>query len=631
MTDFNIKDGDINALQLLLQQKGCELWLLRDFVIKSGHLCSLQHLLHTGCKLGGEHELKLAAKYGHVHIMKYLHEVCKLELRECIVYEAAENGQLDCLRYAVESCEANKIQISSNQNQAETNPAFAAASNGHFDCMFYLHEHNISWLRKKFSLFCDFSKPIARYGRLDLLQEMVEHGCNITSFMTLEAMKQNEPHTRLKMLHFACDHNIEFHHQCARIAAEIGDIECLQFLIEHGAYHHCEIVKVAAKRNHLECLRFATKFCKDQEHFTPNDFLKYAKKGQLDILFYLAQRGAFIETDPIKATITSCKKLHWISTNPTRRNDALRSIMLHHRHDDLITFFRDCQNPEMTVLIDLYDQKIREQTQFAYPNTMEAAKAGDLEVLKQMHQQMYVWHQDTVLYAAGQGQFECMKFAIENDCPYSSNALSWACCGAHLDCIKYLHEKLHMQFHRNQLFNVIQIDSVKCLHYMLSKDGLYAAVAQNFNNYAATNGSLNTLKYLHKNGYKWNAETSNAAASHGQLHCLFYMIEHGCEYNLEQEVHNLYYSTYIDKKLNEQQMQVAFDLLYHSNVRNQFIRQYQQLHVFNNRKRLRTDFFALMNKIEKTIEQEQKEITFYLDNKVSKDVITYDLFPYLYT
>jgi hypothetical protein len=49
--------------------------------------------------------------------------------------------------------------------------------------------------------------------------------------------------------------------------------------------------------------------------------------------------------------------------------------------------------------------------------------------------------------------------------------------------------------------------------------------------YAALNGHLECLKYLHTNGCPWNSNTCEAASFNGHLDCLIYAFENGCPWN----------------------------------------------------------------------------------------------------
>jgi len=47
----------------------------------------------------------------------------------------------------------------------------------------------------------------------------------------------------------------------------------------------------------------------------------------------------------------------------------------------------------------------------------------------------------------------------------------------------------------------------------------------------ALNGDLESLEYVHKNGWPWDAQTSSSAACRGHIECLEYAHENGCPWD----------------------------------------------------------------------------------------------------
>jgi hypothetical protein len=99
-----------------------------------------------------------AAKFGHLHYLKYLHENgCKWDRWTCL--SAAEKGHLDCLKYAHENgCEWDEDTCAN------------AAKKGHLDCLKYAYENGCKWDGD----ICSYSTVKCH---LDCLKYAQDNGC----------------------------------------------------------------------------------------------------------------------------------------------------------------------------------------------------------------------------------------------------------------------------------------------------------------------------------------------------------------------------------------------------------------------------------------------------------------------
>ena len=66
-----------------------------------------------------------------------------------------------------------------------------------------------------------------------------------------------------------------------------------------------------------------------------------------------------------------------------------------------------------------------------------AAKIGNLEILKYLHEQGYPWNRLTCTVAAGYGHLNCLTYLHENNCPWDYRTCHWAALKGHLDCLIY--------------------------------------------------------------------------------------------------------------------------------------------------------------------------------------------------
>ena len=69
-----------------------------------------------------------------------------------------------------------------------------------------------------------------------------------------------------------------------------------------------------------------------------------------------------------------------------------------------------------------------------------AARRGNLEVLKYAHENGCPWSRRTCACAALRGHLEVLKYAHENGCPWNFDTCTFAAYRGQLEVLKYLHE-----------------------------------------------------------------------------------------------------------------------------------------------------------------------------------------------
>ena len=69
-----------------------------------------------------------------------------------------------------------------------------------------------------------------------------------------------------------------------------------------------------------------------------------------------------------------------------------------------------------------------------------AARGGNLECLKYLHEHGYPWSEWVSLAAAEGGHLECLKYLHEHGCVWNKKTCRAAARGGDLECLKYLHE-----------------------------------------------------------------------------------------------------------------------------------------------------------------------------------------------
>ena len=213
--------------------------------------------------------------------------------------------------------------------------------------------------------------------------------------------------------------------------------------------------------------------------------------------------------------------------------------------------FETCNNFKSCVRIDIYRVFVssfcRNVTNKAAESKIEelmklACCVGNLDCVQFIHNELMTVHQGGVLdkytsYLAARHRsymqvacrwsiigknVNCLKYALEQHLKdvdsdhfiqYENILITAACCG-------YLEGLLYIVEHR-----------LRPLIYPLSSEISYILTKSCY--YAAENGHLCCLKYLHEKGGLLTESTANAAVEHGHLECLRYLHENNCPWNAD--------------------------------------------------------------------------------------------------
>ena len=157
-------------------------------------------------------------------------------------------------------------------------------------------------------------------------------------------------------------------------------------------------------------------------------------------------------------------------------------------------------------IASLYDQETERELAEEVENRIERVLSDDAALLKirrylkTFHADEREWDVRTCAAAARGGNLECLKYLHEHGCAWDKSACSAAARCGHLECLKYLHE------------HGCPCDESAC-------------------EAAASCGDLEFLKDLHEHGCPWDESACEAAAEGGHLECLKYLHEHGCAWD----------------------------------------------------------------------------------------------------
>lgn len=102
--------------------------------VLDGDLDDLIHAYYKGCVCTEPFTLALAARGGHLQIVRYLRENARCDWNEIACEYASAGGHTETLQYLLDN------GCPSNERTCE-----AAAENGHLDCLVVAHEHGCRW------------------------------------------------------------------------------------------------------------------------------------------------------------------------------------------------------------------------------------------------------------------------------------------------------------------------------------------------------------------------------------------------------------------------------------------------------------------------------------------------------
>ena len=279
---------------------------------------------------------------------------------------------------------------------------------------------------------------------------------------------------------------------------------------------------------------------------TPNDKIcsYFSSIGNLELLKYAHENGcslydviyvfsnklhSYIESSLICTYAASnghLECLKYALENGCIRNSQICSLAAANGHLDCLKYAHENGCP--------WDEDI----------CISAANYGHLDCLKYAHENGCTWDEHTCRYAAENGHLNSLKYAHENGCSWNGDTCSIAAENGYLDCLKYAHEngcswnKKHFSEKErytsgnNTLLFMKDIQNPDDFTHKIFNYEHIESLNLKICEYAAKNGHLECLKYVHKNGYQLDEWTCYFAAFNGHLECLKYAHKNNC-YNID--------------------------------------------------------------------------------------------------
>jgi len=102
----------------------------------------------------------------------------------------------------------------------------------------------------------------------------------------------------------------------------------------------------------------------------------------------------------------------------------------------------------------------------------EVACIGNLQVLKELHENDYPWDAKACEAAAGSGKLKCLMYLHEEACPWDETACAAAAAKGHLDCLRFLHEH-GCPWHEDEIcYNAAEAGHLSCLKFAHEHGGI---------------------------------------------------------------------------------------------------------------------------------------------------------------
>lgn len=177
-----------------------------------GHLEVLMFVLMNGAPY--HDELKnIAAEYGNLACLEYMHEYHSLEWAPHTLLRAARNGQLSCLKFAHENgCVLHRVHL------------VQAVMGGHFSCVKYCHENGVL-------LDSDIMGCAAFSGSVECMAYLRDKGAEWDEWVIDSAVRYGH----LAALIYAHEHGCPWHRRVIWGAVVTGQKECALYAIRNGA------------------------------------------------------------------------------------------------------------------------------------------------------------------------------------------------------------------------------------------------------------------------------------------------------------------------------------------------------------------------------------------------------------
>lgn len=341
--------------------------------------------------------------------------------------------------------------------------------------------------------------------------------CKTGSRLAL-AMRQNNVY----VAKFLLSRGAELNEVCFLASCESGSLDCLQLISDqcNKWWLKCLTVRHLIVNGYLDVIQYLH-VCGFEVAY-PTVAIVAASYGQLSVLrFYLDLHSTVVRTNSllclfaaVSGHLGTFQCAYEARPPPDARatGDIVDAVCYHGRLDMLMYI----ESRGVVVNTSLCCSK--------------AARRGNLEILRYLHDQRCEFTADACTQAASNGHLDCLRYLHEHGCPWTADVCHSAVRYRHLHCAKYLLE-CGCYLDVADVMNKVLNSEVNHVPWLLLLHEYGAPVNTSLYTYAACHGSLRYLTYLHDHGVAWGDRTTASAAKYGHLDCMVYAHEHGCPWS----------------------------------------------------------------------------------------------------
>jgi hypothetical protein len=158
----------------------------------------------------------------------------------------------------------------------------------------------------------------------------------------------------------------------------------------------------------------------------------------------------------------------------------------------------------------------------------KVAQTNKLELLKWAREEKRCkWNEWTIEVAAKKGNLEMVKYCVANECPVDADTCAYAAENGHLEILKYLHEEGKAPWDWETAASAASNGRLHILEYLVERK--YDQFDEDACAQAAENGHLDCLKYSRETAKApWDEDAVREARENNQTECLQYLLDNNC-------------------------------------------------------------------------------------------------------